>query len=61
MRGLGLTHQRELPSQTIFMLGEISQRYAQQAEELREQFPRLYRRTKGKAWQQMQRAMDDAQ
>jgi CHAD domain-containing protein len=59
LRDLSLLHQRELPTQTIFALGEISQRYAHQADELREQFPRLYRRIKGKAWQQVQRVMDE--
>jgi CHAD domain-containing protein len=59
LRDLSLLHQRELPTQTIFALGEISQRYAHQADELREQFPKLYRRIKGKAWQQVQRAMDE--
>lgn len=59
MRDLSLVRQPELPTQTIFMLGELSQRYAHQAEELREQFPKAYRRIKGKAWQQVQRALDD--
>jgi CHAD domain-containing protein len=59
LRDLSLLHQRELPTQTIFALGEISQRYAHQADELREQFPKLYRRIKGKAWQQVQHAMDE--
>jgi CHAD domain-containing protein len=60
MRGLGLTHQRELPPQTLFTLGEIAQLYVQQATDLRAQFPKLYRRIKGKPWQQLQRALDDA-
>jgi CHAD domain-containing protein len=59
LRDLSLLHQRGLPSQTIFALGEISQRYAHQADELRAQFPKLYRRIKGKAWQQVQREMDE--
>lgn len=61
MRGLGLTHQHELPAHTVFTLGEIAQRYAHQAETLRARFPKAYRRIKGKPWQQLQRALDDAQ
>jgi hypothetical protein len=35
------------------------QRYAHQAEDLCAQFPRLHRRITGKAWRQVQRALDD--
>lgn len=59
MRHLSLSRQHELPAETIFALGELSQRYAHRAEELRAEFPKLYRRVKGKAWQRMQRALDD--
>lgn len=59
MRRLSLSHQHELPAETIFALGKLSQRYAHRAEELRAEFPKLYRRVKGKAWQRMQRALDD--
>jgi triphosphatase len=57
MRRLSLSSQPELPAQAAFALGEIAQRYAQQAEELRAEFPRLYRRIKGKAWERLQRAL----
>ncbi|MCS6849527.1 MAG: CHAD domain-containing protein [Anaerolineae bacterium] len=57
MRRLSLSPQHELPAQTIFALGEIAQRYAQQAEALRAEFPKVYRRIKGKAWEKLQRAL----
>jgi CHAD domain-containing protein len=60
MRGLGFMHQHELPPQTVFTLGEIAQRYAHQAADLRARFPKVYRRIKGKPWQQLQRALDNA-
>lgn len=58
MRRLSLASQHGLPAQTIFALGEISQRYAQQAEALRAEFPKVYRRIKGKAWEKLQRALE---
>lgn len=57
MRRLSLASQHELPAQTIFALGEIAQRYAQQAEALCAEFPKVYRRIKGKAWEKLQRAL----
>lgn len=57
LRRLGVTAQRELPAQTIFALGEISQRYAQYAEALRAEFPKVYRRIKGKAWEKLWHAL----
>lgn len=58
MRHLSLTSQHELPAQAIFALGEIAQRYAQQAEALRARFPNVYRRIKGKAWRKLWRALE---
>ncbi len=58
MRRLSLASQHELPAQTIFALGEVSQRYAQQAEALRAEFPGVYRRIKGKAWEKLWRALE---
>lgn len=58
MRRLSLTSQHELPAQAIFALGEVSQRYAQQAEALRAEFPKVYRRIKGKAWEKLWRALE---
>jgi len=57
MRRLSLSPQPVLPASAAFTLGEIAQRYAQQAEELRAEFPRLYRRIKGKSWERLQRAL----
>ncbi len=58
MRRLSLEPRHELPAQTLFALGEISQRYAQQAEALRTEFPKVYRRIKGKAWERLRRALE---
>ncbi|GIV84743.1 MAG: hypothetical protein KatS3mg052_1750 [Candidatus Roseilinea sp.] len=57
MRRLSLASQHELSAQAIFALGEVSQRYAQQAAALRVQFPRVYRRIKGKAWKKLWRIL----
>ncbi len=58
MRALSVARGSELPAHTIESLNEISQRYASRALELRDQFAKLYRKLKGKAWQQVQRALD---
>ena len=60
MRSLGAARGTELPAQTLQAFNDISHRYAQQAQALRAQFAKLYRRLKGKAWQQVQRALDEA-
>ncbi|WP_169238876.1 CYTH and CHAD domain-containing protein [Candidatus Roseilinea sp. NK_OTU-006] len=57
MRRLSLASQHGLSAQAIFALGEVSQRYAQQAEALRAQFPQVYRRIKGKAWKKLWRIL----
>lgn len=57
MRRLSLAAQHGLPAQTIFALGELAQRYAQQAEALRAQFPETYRRIKGKAWARLKQGL----
>lgn len=58
LRLLSLT-QPALPETTLEAFSDISDHYAQQARELREEFPKAYRRLKGKAWQQVQRALDE--
>lgn len=57
LRLLGLT-QPALPETTLEAFSDISDHYAAQAQELREVFPKAYRRLKGKAWQQVQHALD---
>ncbi len=51
--------QPDLPETTIEAFSDISDHYAAQAKELRDAFPKAYRRLKGKAWQQVQRALDE--
>jgi CHAD domain-containing protein len=58
LRLLGLT-QPALPETTLEAFSDISDHYAAQARELRDKFPKAYRRLKGKAWQQVQRALDE--
>jgi len=58
LRLLGLA-QPDLPEATIEAFSDISDHYAAQAQSLREEFPKAYRRLKGKAWQQVQRALDE--
>jgi CHAD domain-containing protein len=58
LRVLGLS-QPALPETTVEAFSDISDHYAAQARELRAAFPKAYRRLKGKAWQQVQRALDE--
>lgn len=51
--------QPALPEVLVEALSAISDRYAVQAQTLRDAFPQAYRRLKGKAWQQLQRALDE--
>jgi CHAD domain-containing protein len=51
--------QPDLPETTVEAFSDISDHYAAQARALRDEFPKAYRRLKGKAWQQMQRALDE--
>ncbi len=60
MRTLSVARGNELPAHTIESLSDISQRYAARAQELRAAFAAQYRKVKGKAWQQVQRALDEA-
>ena len=48
----------DLPTQAVFVLGRIAERYRLQATEQRAMFPKAYRRARGKAWRRLRRAMD---
>src|SRR5439155_14076147 len=49
-----------LPPSTIFAMGEVAQRYAQQAQDLRRRFPRAYGKLRGKPWRPLHRVMEEA-
>lgn len=58
LRELSTTYGRKLPPQAIFVMGEIAERYNQQAADLRKQFPEVYREIKGKPWKALSRVME---
>ena len=58
LRELSVARGSKLPPQTIFIMGEIVQRYTQQAAELRTQFPEAYRELKGEPWKRLRQVMD---
>jgi triphosphatase len=49
---------RRLPPRALFMMGQISQRYMQEAARLRKRFPKVYRQVKGKPWSRLQQEME---
>jgi CHAD domain-containing protein len=59
LRELSSTEGDQLPSRTAFAMGEIAERYAQQAAVLRSQFPDAYRVLGGKGWLQLRRRMKE--
>ncbi len=56
LRTLVDKHSKQLTPQTIFAMGEIAQRYAQHAFELRKQFPKASRKL-GKRWKALKKEM----
>jgi CHAD domain-containing protein len=56
LRTLVDKHSKQLTPQTIFAMGEIAQRYAQQAFELRKQFPKACKKL-GKRWKVLRKEM----
>lgn len=59
LRGLAESGGRRLPPGTVFVMGGIAHRYALRARELRDVFPKVYGRIRGKRWKRLKRAMDD--
>ncbi|MDQ3327306.1 MAG: CHAD domain-containing protein [Chloroflexota bacterium] len=57
LRELSATEGSQLPSTTVFSMGEISQRYAQQTAKLRAKFPAAYEELEGRRWRQFRRSM----
>jgi CHAD domain-containing protein len=50
-------HGSSLPPETIFAMGRIAERHERQAEELRQRFPKAYRKVRGSPWSVLRRAM----
>jgi len=50
LRRLAGEHGAELPSEAVFAMGEIAERYRRNAAELRARFPKAYGRVTGKTW-----------
>jgi len=51
---------RRLPARTVFVIGRLTERYAQLAAELRRSFPRRYDRIRRKRWRSLRAAMQAA-
>lgn len=49
---------RRLPPQAVFLMGQIAQRYMQEAARLRKRFPKAYRQVEGKSWVRLQQTME---
>lgn len=60
LRALSRTHARRLPPETVFAMGEITQRYAQQAVDCRQRFAQVYGGLRGKSWKKLRQAMGAA-
>ena len=48
---------RQMPAAALFALGQVAQRYEQQAAELLQQFPAVYAGMKGKDWRTLKKAL----
>ncbi len=55
---MSLARGRRLPAEAIYVMGQIAERYMQQAGELRGRSPKTYRPLQGKAWKQLRRTME---
>lgn len=59
LRRLAAERADELQPATVFAMGEIAERHRARAAELREQFPAVYRRVKGKKWKSLRKQLED--
>jgi CHAD domain-containing protein len=53
LRDLATREGGVLPVPTVFAMGAVAERYAQRGRELRAQFPKAYRRVRGKRWKEL--------
>jgi triphosphatase len=58
LRALCQNGLRELAPATAFAIGELAQAYVQRAAELRDRFPKLYRKVRGRRWKRLRRAVE---
>jgi len=49
---------RRLPPRALFLMGQISQRYMQEAARLRKRYPKTFRQIQGKPWTRLQQVME---
>ncbi len=56
----GLAERAELSPRALFALGQLAQRYADEAAQLRGQFERAYRQVSGKRWRKLRRDLRHA-
>ncbi len=48
----------DLPSTTVFAMGQVAERYRQQAAGLQERAPKVYRKVLGRRWRQLRTTME---
>jgi CHAD domain-containing protein len=54
LRTMVSDHPGQLPAEVVFVMGQLAQRYAAQAEELRNRFAATYRRATRRRWQKLE-------
>jgi triphosphatase len=57
LRALSQTYSRRLPPETIFAMGEMTQRYAQLMIDCRQRFIHVYAGVRGKSWKRLRQVM----
>jgi CHAD domain-containing protein len=58
LQELSLAHTKRLAPATVFAMGRIAERYAQQAASLRADFSAAFEQLKGKPWKRLRRVME---
>jgi triphosphatase len=61
LRTMLTTHAAELSKDVVFLMGELAQRHADAAADLRAHFPRTYRRVIGRRWKALRRELRASQ
>ena len=49
-----------LPPPTVFAMGMVAERYADQGRQLRARFPKVYGKVRGRPWKELQVVMKEA-
>jgi CHAD domain-containing protein len=57
LRELSQAPRRKLPPATIFVMGQVAGRYLREAETLKGQFPKAYKKLRGRPWRALHAAM----